>query len=437
MIKNATSDIHIPNLSQSQPVTTPHKMAIPKRMTANPVRPARHRAGKPTTQAQESSSEEDSGQEDEEEEQKAPAVSKPTASSFPARTSAISSNLKQVDLNAQKPAPADKPEINEEEFETEESEASGVDGSESGTEEEEESDEDESSSEDEVAKRKLLRPVFIRKGERKDANGAEDAGPKPKTADELWAEEESRRKSRADAMIQEQLEKQAQARAAGKKSWDDEDNIVDDVDDTDNVDPEAELAAWKLREFTRVKRERDILIAAEKEREEVERRRNLTKEEREYEDQIFLDKQKEEKDGKGKMGFMQKYYHKGAFFTEDLETSGLANRDIMGGRYEDDVNMREALPEYMQIRDMTKLGKKSGTKYKDMRSEDTGRWGDHLDREGPKRDDGNYRGGDERFRPDYGRDHEGASGANASVLGERKRPPPDGERGEDKRARVV
>jgi microfibrillar-associated protein 1 len=387
-------------------------------------------------QEHESSSEEESGEEQEQEQRKASAP-RPAATSFAPKTASTSSNLTQVNLNARKPPLPKSTQIDEDEFETEESEASGSESSES--DKEESSEEEESSSEDEKPVR--LRPVFIRKDEREAANGSTNgAGPPKRSRDGLWVEEQARKKERADVMIQEELEKQAQARAAGKKYWDDEDNVVDDVDDTDDLDSEAEYTAWKLREIRRLKRDQDAIIAAEKEREEIERRRNLTKEEREAEDSAFLEAQKAAKEGKGSMSFRQKYFHKGAFFMDDM--GELAKRDIMGGRYEDDFKMKEALPEYLQKRDITKIGKKGATRYKDMRSEDTGRWGDFLDRKGPP-----WRGGgednlnnrDDRFRQDYagGRDKNGPSGANASALGERKRPPPPGrERGEDKRARA-
>jgi microfibrillar-associated protein 1 len=378
----------------------------PKRMTANPLRPARHRPGKPGAAVAQDSSDSDSEAEEQEEVPEQPkSRPAPAASSFPKSTSQISGGLKKVDINAE----AERQKL-EAEFETESEEESA---DESGSGSEEESEEEESSSEDEAAKRKLLRPVFMKKGARQNNNIVVE-----KSEDEKWAEEEAKRKQRTDAMVQEQLERQAQARAEGKSFWDDE-NIPDEIDDADGVDPEAELAAWKLRELKRVKRERDALIAAEKEREEIERRRNLTAEEREAEDREYLAAQKEERDGKGKMGFMQKYFHKGAYHVEGME-----DRDIMGGRYVDDVQDRSALPEYMQIRDMTKLGKKGRTRYKDMKSEDTGRFGNNDLRRRPGRDDMDFRGVDDRFRPDFEREGggPGVSGANASALGERKRP---------------
>jgi len=117
------------------------------------------------------------------------------------------------------------------------------------------------------------------------------------------------------------------------------------------------------------------------------------------------------------MGYMQKYYHKGAFFQDDAKAEGLDRRDIMGSRFVDDVN-RELLPQALQMRDMTKIGKKGATKYRDLKSEDTGRWGQFEDkhRKGP----GGFNN-DERFMPDRDRDRGGASGANSMPVAERKK----------------
>jgi microfibrillar-associated protein 1 len=388
-------------------------------MTANPVKPARYRPGKPI--ADEPSSEEE---EDDEAELSPAPTPPPKATSFPSDATKIASNLKQVDLNERKRqaalAEAARLEAEkaarakeEEGFVTEESEEEeeGTDDAD----EESESGSEESTSEEEAPKLHL-RPTFIKKDKRKE--GASAAAVK--TEDELWAEEEARRKAKADAMIQEQLEKNAAAKAAGKKSWDDdEDEDADQVDDTDGLDPETERAAWKLRELKRVKREREAIEVAEKEREEVERRRNLSREEREAEDKEFLDKQKEEREGKGKMGYMQKYFHKGAFFQDDAKAEGLDRRDIMGSRYQDDVTNRELLPQYMQIRDMAKLGRKGRTKYKDLKTEDTGRWG-VVDPKRPRRTEPGVV--DERFMPDQ-HDREkggGASGANTTAVKPRR-----------------
>ena len=406
-----------------------------KRMTANPVRPARYRPGKAVVE--EPSSDEESASEIEEEQSTAASRAfSNKSSSFHLYSNRIAGSLKNVDLNerrrqaaAQEAARVEAERAaraaEEEGFVTEESEEEEGSDEESGS----ESGSEESSSEEETPK-VLLRPTFIRKDKRKDGVVAADT----KAEEDMWAEEQARRKEKADDMIQTQLEKDAAARAAGKKDWDDDEiEEVQQVDDTDDLDPETERAAWKLRELKRVKREREAIEIAEKEREEIERRRNLSKEERDAEDKEFIGKQKEEQEGKGKMGFMQKYYHKGAFFQDDAKAEGLDRRDIMGSRYQDDSN-RELLPQYMQIRDMTKLGRKGRTKYKDLKSEDTGRWGT-FDGRGSRKVDGTF---DERFMPDQGAGGKGGSGANTIQVGERRRAPegaPEGPRGRDRGAR--
>jgi microfibrillar-associated protein 1 len=401
-----------------------------KKLTAQPVR-TRQFAGKPVVaEPEEPSSEEESESEEEQSKSKPFAKPKPApiASSFP--KSAI-----KAKLAARQKSDAERKAL-EDEFETESEEEEGEDGAESGSgseseSEEEDSSEEEESSEDE-APRKLLRPVFLKKNQRNQI-----AVP-AKSAEELAAEEEQRRLEQAKVLVQEQIEQRAAERAAAKRDWDDdiEDTDINAIDDTDGADPDAEYAAWKLRELKRIKRERLAIEEAEAERAEIERRRNLSAAEREAEDRAFIDQQNEERGERGPAQFMQKYFHKGAFFTDEMKELGLDKRNLMNARFEDQTN-REVLPEYMQIRDMTKLGKKGGTRYKDMRSEDTGRWGDYGD-DRPRRDKNEF-GLDERFRSDgYGRrdrDGEGPSGANAKPLGERKRFGDDGDR-DSKRPRI-
>ncbi|RMZ79877.1 hypothetical protein DV737_g3202, partial [Chaetothyriales sp. CBS 132003] len=134
-------------------------------------------------------------------------------------------------------------------------------------------------------------------------------------------------------------------------------------------------AAWRLRELKRLQRDREALVAREGEIEELERRRNLTAEEREAEDRAFLAAQKAGRDqtrGPGRV--LAKYHHKGAFFRgADDDTEALAQRDLMGATFQDDVADKAALPEYMRVRDMAKLGRKGRTRYMDLKTEDTGR----------------------------------------------------------------
>jgi len=392
----------------------------PKRMTANPLAPLRYRPGKAVGQDESSSEEEDSGSETEnEQQQQKTTTAPPKATSFPK----FNSNISKADLErrrqeaqALRAREAELAQKAQEGFET--ASESGESGSEEGSESEDDEEEDES--EDEAPARRFVAPTFVSKAQRKNI-----APPKPAEEDAI-AEEERRRQEKADALLQAQIEKDAAARAAGRRAWDDEDpDAIEDVDDTDGLDPEAELAAWKLRELRRVKREREAIEEAEKEREEIERRRNLTAEQREAEDAAHIAAQKEEKEGRGQAGFMQKYHHKGAFFQDDEQLAEISKRDIMGAKFQDDSGNREILPQYMQIRDMTKLGRKGRTKYKDLKAEDTGRWGAEDDR----------RGGGPGYGGDRYRDKEGATGANASVVGERRRRDDDRGGRDEKRPR--
>ncbi|KAH6680492.1 micro-fibrillar-associated protein 1 [Halenospora varia] len=385
----------------------------PKRMTANPVKAPRYRPGKALAEEQSSS-------EDESEDESTP-TTKPIAPPPKASTAAgITSNLNKVDLNERRKLAIEKEakRVEEEKALRAKEEEGFVTASEEESEEEDEDGSEESSeeesSEEEAPRRVMMRPTFIKKDKR-GANGA--AVAKEKSEEELVAAEEARRKQLADEIVEEQIRKDIAAKEAGKRNWDDDEDEGDGVDDTDDLDPEAEYAAWKLRELRRIKRDREAIEEREKELEEVERRKNLTEEERKAEDDVYLAAQKEEKDSKGKMAYMQKYYHKGAFFQDDLKAEGLDRRDIMGSRFADDVQNRDLLPQALQMRDMTKLGKKGATKYKDLKSEDTGRWGQFDDR--PKR--GGQFGTDERFMPDDRRGGPGASGSNNIPVGERKK----------------
>lgn len=427
-------------------------------MTANPLKPvSRYRPGKAVAEEPSSSEEEEQEEEDieaqREQERRRQAEAQrrrqqaPKASSFPAAAAARKVEEEQdedeegffTEEEEDEPAPAPKakpvPQPRPDQREPTVREAAPVappeeSEEEEEDEEEEESSEEESSSEDEAPRRTLIRPTFIKKDKRTNAPGkGGDAGQtQAASAADLAADNEARRAQRqekADQLVRDQLEKEAIARSAGNRAWDDDELVEADeeaeIDDRDGIDPEAEYAAWKLRELKRLKREREAIEEAEKEREEIERRRNLTAEERDREDREFLAKQKEDREAsRGQTGFMQRYFHKGAFFRDDLEREGLDQRNVMGRKFVDDVT-RETLPQYMQVRDMTKLGKKGRTRYRDLKTEDTGRFGEgYANRR--RRDDGPPVGvTDERFLPDRGDDGpKGPTGANASAVRPRR-----------------
>lgn len=94
-----------------------------------------------------------------------------------------------------------------------------------------------------------------------------------------------------------------------------------DVDDTDGLDPTAEFESWRARELTRLLRDKQAQAAKDEEQAEIERRRAMPEEQRLREDMEFAEASRNRE--KGEMGFMQKYYHKGAFHTVCRSHCGL------------------------------------------------------------------------------------------------------------------
>lgn len=450
------------------------------RMTANPIRPGRYRPGKAVAEEQ-SSDEEEAEAEDGDPAEAAPPpkAPPPKASSFPKKALAATSNLKNLALNeiriqdqarerarlaeerlARERLERDAGFVTESEEETGSEREDDEDGTGSDRGEKaqrhvasqrragstssgsEESDSEEESSSEEETARKPLRPVFIKKAARANI-GATSISEAARRKEEEAAQAEAARKLETNnALIQARIDAEAAQRAAGARQWDEVDLTGDGetvLDDTDGLNPELEHREWVARELARLKRSRAALEEREAEIAEVERRRHLSTPDREAEDRKRLAEQKDAKEGRGKAAFMARYHHKGAFFgdSEDKDGVKLAERDLMGAEYEGNVQMMEALPKYLQVRDQTMVGRKGRQKHRDLKSEDTGRWGDFGDRRGGKfggdRGGGNGYVQDERFRPDRpgeGGDW-GATGANASSVREReKKRPADGARDE-------
>jgi hypothetical protein len=88
------------------------------------------------------------------------------------------------------------------------------------------------------------------------------------------------------------------------------------VDDTDGLDPAAEFDEWRARELARLLRDKQAQAERDRELEEIERRRALPEEQRMAEDLAFAEETRARE--KGQMGFLQKYYHKGAFHAVSL-----------------------------------------------------------------------------------------------------------------------
>lgn len=219
---------------------------------------------------------------------------------------------------------------------------------------------DESTDEEEHQAQPLLKPVFVPKGARQTvAQDEEDE-------EERERREQEERQREAHALLAEYVRmEQATSVKKAQEELEATSGVFDpaSIDDTDGLDEEAELQAWRLRELRRVKREREEREAREREQIELERIRNMTESERQE-----LDRQKQaawEAKPKSDYRFLQKYYHKGAFFGDSEEA--IVNRDFAQPTGEDRFR-KDILPEAMQVKN---FGKRGRTKWTHLTAEDT------------------------------------------------------------------
>ncbi|KAF5097335.1 hypothetical protein D0Z03_001439 [Geotrichum reessii] len=245
---------------------------------------------------------------------------------------------------------------------------------ESSSEEEDSSDEEESSSDSDVPV--LVRPTFISKAKRGQAAAnkpAVAASSKPTTADDV-----SKRKEATLALAEHSLQHQAELEALIQQTSALDAELAK-VDDTDDTDAAAERAAWRLRELERLKRDREALIERERAREELETLREAkTEQEREADalarrheeaKQKAADRAAADDNESKNSNYMQRYYHKGAFFQED---DFIKNRDFSGA-VEDDYRDKRVLPKALQARTSGEVGLRGRSKYRSLAEEDTSR----------------------------------------------------------------
>ncbi|KAM5228408.1 LOW QUALITY PROTEIN: microfibrillar-associated protein 1-like [Ctenodactylus gundi] len=219
----------------------------------------------------------------------------------------------------------------------------------SGEESETESEyEEHTDSEDETEPR--LKPVFIRKKDRVTVQEREAEA----LEQEAKRVAEERRRSTLKT-VEEETKKELEE---NKPSL-----ALLDALSTDDENGEEEYEAWKVRELKRIKRDREDREALEKEKAEAERLRSLTEEERRAElranGKVITNKAV-----KGKYKFLQKYYHRGAFFMDEDE---VYKRDFSAPTLEDHFN-KTILPKVMQVKNFGRSGR---TKYTHLVDQDT------------------------------------------------------------------
>jgi len=229
-------------------------------------------------------------------------------------------------------------------------------------EEEEPAKEDEASSEyeteysSEEEEGPRLKPVFVRQKDRLTIKNLEieDAKEKRKAIEAKKLAEE--RKKYVLTMIEKDAKKDFEMERDEK--------ALLEACDSDDGDPDVEFEAWKFRELQRLKRDREAREIEEAEQAERDRRRAMTEEQR-LEDLKKNPRIVTNKINKGKMKFLQKYYHRGAFYVDKEEE--ILKRDILEPTLEDHHD-KSVLPSVMQVKDFGRSGR---TKWTHLTAEDT------------------------------------------------------------------
>ncbi|KAG1688946.1 Microfibrillar-associated protein 1 [Nymphon striatum] len=221
---------------------------------------------------------------------------------------------------------------------------------------EEESSEYEEYTDSEEENGPRLKPVFVKKRDRITVQERERQLVKQKEVEvEAKRAQEDRRKASLKIVEVE-----------ARKELMEENNVTQshEVVITDDENDEVEYEAWKLRELKRIKRDKEEREMWEKEKMELDRIHHMTEEERRAL-QRSNPKLITNKAAKGKYKFLQKYYHRGAFFMND--EVNVFKRDFAEPTLEDHFD-KTILPKVMQVKNFGRSGR---TKYTHLVDHDT------------------------------------------------------------------
>uniref|UniRef100_A0A8C6WP99 Microfibril associated protein 1 n=1 Tax=Neogobius melanostomus TaxID=47308 RepID=A0A8C6WP99_9GOBI len=207
-------------------------------------------------------------------------------------------------------------------------------------------------SEDEAQPR--LKPVFIRKKDRVTVAEREMEELRQKEVEQEQRRVVEERRRYTLKIVEEEA----------KREFEENRRNVAALDglDTDPENEEEEYESWKLRELKRIKRDREIREQMEREKAEVERFHSLTEEERRSELRV-QGRAVTNKAPKGKSKFLQKYYHRGAFYMD--EEDEVYKRDFNAPTLEDHLTNR---PSQSHVKNFGRSGR---TKYTHLVDQDT------------------------------------------------------------------
>ena len=207
-----------------------------------------------------------------------------------------------------------------------------------------------SSSEEEAPSMPMIRPVFVSKSARSTVKDEAQLEAEEEEARKKEEEEARQRVLASKALLAERMTEIKNAAAAAAVMQ--KELVSVNVNDGDETE---EYELWKVRELTRMKREREERRVWEEQKAEILRRRAMDDEE------ILAEDGDRSKGEKTQQKFLQRYYHKGAFYQDELEKEyGGVDFSAPTG-VDAEIQDKSLLPKVMQVR--SKWALRGRTKY--------------------------------------------------------------------------
>ena len=231
--------------------------------------------------------------------------------------------------------------------------------------EEEEADEEseyetDSGEEDEQMGVAMVKPAFVPRSQRDTIAERERMEEQERRLEVLVKKMLETRKTETRKIVAEEISKDKHIHEEARMEEE------EDVDTDDELNEAEEYESWKSREMARIKRDREERDARSREEEESENVRKMTEEERREWERNNPKPSSVRSSKRKRWNFMQKYYHRGAFFQEEVGVDD-CRRDFSTPTGEDRMD-KSILPKIMQVKNFGWSGR---TKWTHLVNEDT------------------------------------------------------------------